>query len=195
MLVAYNEDNINCPAAELPTRRGSTPIGRCSVTKTIPLTRGYVCVVDDEDYEWLNQWKWCADGYRRGFTCYATRKQWDSGKLIYVAMHRIIIGAAPGEIVDHIDGDGLNNTRANLRIVDKFGHARNRRSARGASSGYLGVSLHKDGKWQAIIRVDGRNRYLGLFESEVEAALAYDDAARQICGEFARFNFPLKDSP
>src|ERR1043165_2122866 len=88
------------------------------MTREIPLTQGYVALVDDCDYEWLSQWKWCAHVAKGGRTAYAFRAKG-------IAMHRVIMNAPEGMDVDHRDHNGLNNTRANLRICT---HAENQRN-------------------------------------------------------------------
>ena len=124
-----------------------------------------------------------SDGYRQGGIF---------GK-VYLA-HRVIwtleTGAWPAEFLDHIDGCKANNRLSNLREATCGQNCRNRKSHRGSSSKYLGVSWNKvREKWQAFIRTDGKQKFLGLFEYEKEAALAYDRAARTHFGAFANPNF------
>ena len=107
-------------------------------------------------------------------------------------MHRLILGEPPSDqkvIVDHRDGNGLNNQRSNLRWVTKQENNCNR--AGFGSSGFLGVSKSR-GKWVAKIRRDGIRYHLGTFVSEIEAAKAYDAKAIQLHGEFANLNFPME---
>lgn len=108
--------------------------------------------------------------------------------------HRVAFAIMEGrypDIVDHIDGDKLNNRFANLREADRSGNARNVAPAWNGSSRYLGVSWARRGsKWYACITVDGRTKSLGRHASEIDAARAYDEAATQYYGEFARLNFP-----
>lgn len=158
-------------------------------TRTIPLTQGRVAIVDADDYERLAQFKWCAR--RDKHAIYADRHARDeSGKRLSVSMHRAVIGAGKGQIVDHINHNGLDNRRANLRITTLAGNNRNTSSRKGSSSKYLGVSWHKtDGKWRASINTGDCIKHLGLFVCEVEAAKAYDAAALQYHGEHANPNF------
>jgi len=104
-------------------------------------------------------------------------------------MHRVILPDA--EEVDHINGNGLDNRRANLRPATGIENRRNRRRSRKNTSGYAGVSWDKvNRKWYAYITADGRMRALGRFDTAEEAALARDRAALELHGEFARLNFP-----
>ena len=171
-------DKPKCPVAVLPTRRGSTPNGRCSVSKTIPLTRGYVATVDDADFERLAAKTWWTA--RRGRTVYAICADG--------YMHRIIMEPKPGQWTDHINHDGLDNRRENLRLCTSSQNHQNQRKTRGTSR-YKGVSLYRDGKWRAKIKKDGKQHSLGHFVNEDDAAKAYDRAAREMFGEYAHTNF------
>lgn len=157
--------------------------------KAIPLTQGMSAIVDASDFALLSQFKWCAK--TDWHTWYAVRKERVSeGKFRLVYMHRFILGVEPGVQVDHCDGNGLNNIRANLRPVTSQQNNFNRAAKINNISGYKGVGWHKSsGKWQARIYLDGKPIYLGLFAAAEEAAIAYDTAARELHGEFARCNF------
>lgn len=155
------------------------------MTKQILLTQEKVALVDDADYEWLIQRKWHA--HRSHKAWYARRPE---GRNQTVFMHREIMNASTGEEVDHIDGNSLNNTRANLRLCTMTQNQRNKPKFSNNTSGYKGVSWSKQkNKWHARIYTMGRNVHIGLFDSAVEAALAYDIAALAYYGEFARLNF------
>lgn len=152
--------------------------------KLIPLTKGKFANVDDEDYEWLNQWTWCI---RNG---YASRTYKLSGKDYSIYMHRLIANTPLGMETDHIDRNKLNNQRINLRKCSATENLQNSRKHKDNKSGYKGVSYHNQcGKWTARIKANGIYKHIGLFANPEEAAHAYDEAARKYYGEFARTNF------
>ena len=98
-------------------------------------------------------------------------------------------------LVDHWDHDGLHNVRANLRVANKSANGANRRKSSNNTSGFKGVTTHRQtGKWQAEIKVGGKHRYIGIFDTPEEAAKAYDDVAHEAFGEFALLNFPRNHS-
>lgn len=167
------------------------------MAREISLTRGLVAVVDDGDFDWLSQWKWRAmRASTKGEKWYAYRTEWlpeqRCGRGLY--MHRVIAQPSAELVVDHIDYDGLNNQRANLRVTTSALNVRAMRRPPGAS-GYRGVRPCK-GRWHASFRLarhsDGRrpNVSLGSYDSPDEAARAYDRAALAQFGEFAVLNFP-----
>lgn len=166
------------------------------MSKLIPLTQGYSAIVDDDDYDYLIQWKWCAVKNKRMF--YAARNLYwnlngnERGRVLL--MHRELIGVS-GLMVDHINRDSLDNRRQNLRLVTNSQNQMNRQSRLGASK-YKGVHWNKDNMaWKSQIRVGGKKMYLGYFHNEKEAAIAYDCMAIKHFGKFARTNFPYKNEP
>lgn len=158
--------------------------------REIQLTKGKVTLVDDEDYEWLSEFKWQAENPRVGLY-YAVRRVYvPNGKAIFKKMHREILSVPSDMHVDHRDGNGLNNQRYNIRPCTQAENNRNARLRIDNSSGFKGVGWHNQrNKWVAYIRQDGRLKHLGLFATAEEGARAYDAAAREIFGEFAWLNF------
>lgn len=157
--------------------------------REIPLTRGLVALVDAADFDWLSQWKWSVSGsgkYAERAVVIAARP---ALRTRTIKMHRLIIGALPGQFVDHANMNGLDNRRANLRACTPMQNSYNR-GPRGGVSPFKGVYLHLGRQWRSTIKADGRVRHLGLFATQEEAARAYDAAATVLHGEFARLNFP-----
>lgn len=155
------------------------------MTKLIPLTRGQYAIVDDADFEWLSQMEWIARKIRH--TTYAYTKN-------LRAMHRLIVNAPVGMEVDHIDSNGLNNTRSNLRICTSTQNHGNARISTANKSGFKGV--HWDSQRQKYRAQIGRSPrvHLGYHITAIDAARAYDRAALAHFGEFARLNFPEEHS-
>jgi hypothetical protein len=155
------------------------------MTKEINLTCGLVATVDDEDYEWLNQFKWCASKGRRTF--YAKRAGLKSCTLSenthQIKMHRQIMGYPPHELyVDHIDGNGLNNQKSNIRLVSNAENARIQHTPR--KSRFHGV--HSDIKrkgCRVCIKHKGVWHYVGRFSDENEAAHAHDMTLRWLLSQ------------
>lgn len=156
--------------------------------KTIPLTRGKVASVSDSCYECINQHKWTAHpGYKGNW--YAVRSIWDGKRYHQILMHREIMNAPDGLQVDHINGDGLDNRRENLRLATRSENEHNRRKLSKTLSQYKGVTRYKsNGKWLAQIIFEMQHINIGIFDTELEAAKAYNEAAKQYHGEFARLN-------
>lgn len=152
----------------------------------IPLTRGLFATVDDADAEWLGQWKWCADPVSAPCGKFRAVRSERAG-VTRILMHRLILGAARGHIVDHIDADSLNNSRNNLRICSTAENSYNRRVHSNNKIGLKGVS-YSQWRFRSVIRVNGKQHFLGRFSTAHEAAAAYDAAAIRLHGEFARLN-------
>lgn len=154
--------------------------------KLIPLTQGKFTQVDDEDYDYLMQWKWYAD--KRNSTYYAKTTQMISGKKHYIFMHRVILDILNSKLHgDHKDRDGLNNQRSNLRIATRSQNAINRTKRLNTSSKYIGVIAYNN-KWVARLRKNQKTIYQATFSNEKEAALAYNKEALKYYGEFANLN-------
>lgn len=155
----------------------------------IKLTRGKVALVDDEDFEYLNQWTWQADKGRR--TYYAVRTVWRNNKMdkkIY--MHREIMKPSEGTQVDHISGNGLDCQKQNMRFCSPGQNNMNqKKQTKKCHSRFMGVSLDKRrGTWMSYINLNGKRKYLGCYKKEIDAAHARNLAAIKLFGEFARPN-------
>lgn len=159
----------------------------------IPVLHGDAIVfalVDDEDYPIVSRFAWSLNG-RYAYASFSTGKRTHA-----IQMHRLISGhLGDGLVVDHMDGNGLNNQKANLRPCTQGENMRNRKKHKHGKSQYKGV--WRDGwkrKWRARIRIDGRHIHLGYHDTEEEAAKAYDVGAQKYHGEFAKLNFPCERS-
>jgi hypothetical protein len=158
------------------------------MTKQIPLTQGLFATVDNDMYDYLMQWKWQAIKRGKLFHAIRTERKLFSKKTIY--MHRVIMNTPDGMDVDHIDGNGLNNTRANLRNCTRAQNSRNSGKQSNNNSGYVGVTWHRHHqRWVANIGINGKRVCLGYFVEIEDAARAYDQAAKEYFGEFANTNF------
>lgn len=155
--------------------------------REIPLSNGMTALVDDEDYARVVQFNWHVNKYGGGLRAFRNSRTASGAKTVQY-LHRYLMPDAA--LVDHVNGNALDNRRANLREATYTENVRNTKK-RPNRSGYKGVTWHsKTGKWHAGITVNKRRISLGYYSDPAEAAHAYDHAARQHFGEFARFNFP-----
>jgi hypothetical protein len=157
--------------------------------KEICLTQGKVAIVDDEDYEWLTRYKWYV-AVRKGNPDYAIRHIWRNGKRTTTTMHQEILKPPIGMVCDHINRNGLDNRRCNIRICTQGNNCMNQNAERPRSTScYKGVSLRSDGKtWRSRLKTKNKIYNIGTFNSEIDAAMAYNEVAKKMFGEFARLN-------
>jgi hypothetical protein len=153
------------------------------MAKKIPIGEDLFALVDDEDYELVSKFNWHKHKSSSYGQYYASSN---------VKMHRLVMDAKPGEIIDHINGDSLDNRKENLRLCTHSQNQQNTQS-RGGSSRYKGVSYNKKAKkWRGGFFIHGKTYYCGSFESEDECARAVDKKRLEICGEFAVLNLPKR---
>jgi hypothetical protein len=158
--------------------------------KEIELQRGLVALVDDEDFKYLNQFKWnWVEGYN---TFYCVRNiTKEDGRKTQIRMHNVIMKTQKGMEVDHINHDGLDNRKYNLRNCTHQENCMNRLSERKPKSGFKGVYPIKGGNphhWSAQISVNGKKERIGSFKTKEEAALEYNRRAIKLHGKFAKLN-------
>jgi len=152
--------------------------------KKIKLTQGKYSIVDNEDFDYVNQYKWHLSDSRGKL--YARRG--DKRKK-YRSIHRLILNCPDDKEPDHINGDGLDNRKSNLRIADRFQNTQNALIRKDSVSGFKGVNFSKrSNKWRAYIQYKKKNSHIGFFETKEEAAYVYDQFAMQLHGEFAKLN-------
>ena len=160
--------------------------------RRIKLTLGQYALVDPEDYDKINKYKWNA--YRGYSSYYSKRKIYNrkNGSQRTVYMHRYIMNAPKGLMVDHINHNGLDNRKENLRLATRAENTRySKKSKNKFSSNYKGVHyITKAKRWRAMITFEGKTIYIGQFRDEISAAKAYDRAAKKYFGKFAFLNFP-----
>ena len=157
--------------------------------KKIPLTQGKFAIVDDGDFEELSKHKWCImKSGRNAFR--AVRGIWKNERRITVYMHRVVMNAPKNLDVDHINHNPLDNRKCNLRVCTKSQNQHNQQLHKDGSSRFKGVSINRQvNKWAAAIKFKSKSISIGLFGSEVEAAKAYDEKAKELFGEYAYVNF------
>ena len=152
--------------------------------KKIPLTKGKFTIIDKEDFERVNRWKWQIT------TGYATKSASEVNP--YRAMHRLILNCSINQEVDHINGNRLDNRKINLRLATRRQNCMNRPKQKNNTSGYKGVFWQPQlNRWWARIKIDGEYLSLKTYKTKEEAAVAYDKAAFKNYGEFAHLNFPM----
>ena len=171
-----------------PDRRLQFKVCFAAQTILIPLTQGKFAIIDACDAERVLGHRWHAVKIKRTF--YAAIKGMNgAGKKAPLLMHRLILPPPPGLQVDHIDGNGLDNRRRNLRLATNTQNQQNCKAHRDNASGLKGVSwVKQQRKWAARLTMGGKEKRLGRFDTKEEAAAAYDRAALELFGEFARTN-------
>jgi hypothetical protein len=159
------------------------------MVREVALTQGYVALVDDEVYERVCELNWIVRKYSH--TCYAAHKyRKPDGGWAFLSLHRFLLDPPDHLEVDHINGDGLDCRRSNLRLATRQQNASNCRRRR-TDLPYKGINQHSVTKrFRAAIKVNQKRIYSGMFATAEEAARAYDDLARAQFGEFAALNFP-----
>ena len=156
--------------------------------KQIKLTQGKYALVDDQDYKWLNQWNWCVNSNN-----YVMRVKTIKKKRETITLHRLIMNAPKGMQVDHKNANRLDNQRDNLRLATHSQNCSYRKSSTKPASGYRGVTKYQkknELKWIARIEVNGRKKYLGIYNTPELAAKVYDTYAEALYGKFSVLNFP-----
>jgi hypothetical protein len=162
--------------------------------RRIYLGEGEWTIVDPKDYYRLGHFKWCIDGKNNKFYAVRNVKNGDK-KVRTVRLHREIMEAPEGVLVDHRNRETLDNRRANLRFATQSQNMQNRRKRKNTTSQYIGVCLDKQrGQWEVRINHRGKKIWIGRFRTEIEAARVHDAAAKKYHGEFARLNFPEESS-
>lgn len=154
--------------------------------KEIKLTNGMICNVDDIDYNEIAKYNWYS--LKSCKTIYARTFRFVNGKNQWFYMHQLVMGTIGiKKQIDHKDHNGLNNQRDNLRISSQSDNMKNRTKHRGNSK-YTGVNWHLNSVWLARININGKQKYLGVFNNEIDAARAYNKAALATGNTFYNLN-------
>lgn len=160
--------------------------------REIQLTKGETAIVDADDYDRVSIYRWHVS--RNSRIHYARRSGVDpkTGKKTTQYLHRFILDYHGQSQIDHIDNDGLNCRKYNLRVATVSQNQMNRYSRnKNNTSGYKGISWHAGaGRWRARVHINGRRKHIGFFGSPEAAAKAYDTVIKEMHGDFARLNFP-----
>jgi len=155
----------------------------------ISLNLGKYATINKVDYYIVCPFKWFAKRSKNGTWYAQANVRFESGARGTIFMHRLIAGSPKGKEVDHRNHDGLDNRRRNLRICTGTQNRRNRRPSTGKRFKGVYYAADRSG-WRANIKIDGKTRSLGVFDSEVKAARAYDKVAMKVQGGFSCLNFP-----
>jgi len=158
--------------------------------KEIQLTKGYVALVDDEDFEALSKHKWRAVVENSGYVRAIRNSPRENGKQKTIYMHRFVLNTPADMHVDHIDGNPLNNCKSNLRLCTNAENQRNKGKQKKNTTGFCGVVRRHSKGFQAQLKLNRKTLSFGTYPTPEEAARAYDAAALKYHGEFARLNFP-----
>jgi hypothetical protein len=150
--------------------------------REIPLTKGRITIVDDEDYDYLIQWRWCYS--IRG---YAMRRSSKKGTRTHFIMHRVILDTPTGMLTDHINGNKLDNRRCNLRICTGSQNNMNSRLSTRNTTGFKGIYFDKQRcRWRATVRANKNIYRIGYYKQKEDAVEAYESKAKELFGEFYR---------
>ncbi len=152
--------------------------------KYINITKGKRVLVDDDDFKFLNQWHWY---WHTGYA--ARRLNLGINKSKILLMHRALLSVPENKEVDHINGDRLDNRKANLRIVSHQENMQNMKKRVNSTSKFRGVSFHK-GAWDVQLWNNGKHIYIGRFKDEIQAAKIADSESIKLFGKLAKLNFP-----
>jgi hypothetical protein len=156
-----------------------------NIVKMIALSNGKSAIVDPEDYERIKDVTWSVSTI--GNTQYLMSRKMVGRKIAYTLLHRLIMGASPDQLVDHINGDGLDNRKGNLRIATKSQNAMNAKLRSDNTTGFKGVCyIPKRNRYSARIHANGKKYASAFYRTALEAAMAYKDMATSLHGEFMR---------